>query len=326
MNTNTTQLNTTQLNSTQLNSTQHNWPYLSICSLRKFLASLFVILFLFLFLFIFFKLNIFEILVIWIIAGLNSATWWAYKDSIVEGFNIISFMRSLIVWWLVSILLYLFFDINWWILFLSVIGVERLFTELYKMGWRVENQEKYAIPMYFSYLGNVIYDTKSRRFVLGFILLFLFLVSYILYQINLTFNFFQYILWALVVWLLVMLGWANKDAPFEGFDFLKVWRSIFIALIGGIVIFIIVSYATTKIDSVLVYMLMIAWFERMFSEFYKSFLKWSIPGKFKLRKVIFRDNLICRWILLIWNIFTLLVLLVLVFLDILQNFKWSAPL
>ena len=260
----------------------------------------------------FFGLYSLEILFIGLIAGLNSATWGAYKDSIVEGFKFYTFLRSIIVWSIIAIILFLLFGVSDWILFLSVIWIERLFTELYKLWWRIEDQSKYKIPMYFSFYGKVIYNTFKRRLILFVVIVLFFIIAFYLSRFKMEVDFLKYIILSFLVGILVTIGWANKDAPFEGFDYLKVWRSTIVAIIWWFIIFLVVFLLKKKIPNILIYLFMIAGFERMVSEFYKSFIKKSIPGKFKEEKILYFNNYKCRSILFFWNISTFVFLIYLI--------------
>ena len=67
-----------------------------------------------------------------------------------------------------------------------------------------------------------------------------------------------------------------KDAPFEGFHFIKFLRSPIVALVLGSLI----SMSYPEISGKYL-LLATAGGERMISEFYKKILKGRIPGKFK---------------------------------------------
>ncbi len=251
-------------------------------------------------------------------AGLHRASWGAYKDSPFEDFNKQSFLRSLILSPMWSVVLYYL---------LPTLGISRdsyqlvhifsisltfdtITLEFYKLFFRTESQKKYFIPSRFNILGTQV--KKNFRMLLGVIcFLFMGTLFYLLTRVELSlFSVFHSILVGFFMGflggVLEALGGSWKDAPFEGFDKLKFFRSPVIAGIWGIVFILHQSNLGILLFSV-------AGAVRMTVEVHKAFLKGYHSGKFKEVKPVFKywsnnRSILFPGYILTWLIFILLLL------------------
>jgi len=95
-------------------------------------------------------------------AGLHSASWGAYKDSLYESFSVKSFLRSLVFGVLLTFFAVFFLKwegitaINLGVLYAMVMLLERALTEGIKAYLREESQDKYKIPSRVHMLGRVV--------------------------------------------------------------------------------------------------------------------------------------------------------------------------
>ncbi len=179
-------------------------------------------------------------LIVGALAGAHASTWGMYKDSPHEGFSWPKYLRSTITSALVGLAVgwYVQLDLtnaaNLIVFFAVVYVIERAIMEFYKTFLRTEDQSKYFIPMQFHILGKVV-ESKSARLWLGLAYLVAVLGTvYLLYW-------FGTIDHGMHPWLVVLIigsvgGWISafggawKDAPLEGFQLLKFFRSPGMAL------------------------------------------------------------------------------------------------
>lgn len=183
-------------------------------------------------------------LLIGTLAGAHASTWGMYKDSPHEGFTWPKYLRSTIAGGLIGLVMaYLNFfnedldltnaaDI---IVFFGVVYVvERAIMEFYKTWLRQEDQSKYFIPMSFHVFGKVV-ESRSTRVMLG--LLYGAAVLAVVWFLV----WFEQVGHGLNPWVVVLIigsigGWISafggawKDAPLEGFQILKFFRSPGMAL------------------------------------------------------------------------------------------------
>lgn len=244
------------------------------------------------------------------VAGLLSSCWGAYKDSLYERFESQRFIRSVIVGLALGISLFFFLDFhqiigtNLGVVFAVVVTLERIFTEFIKAFLREEKQDKYQIPSRLHILGKTV-ENKSLRLVLG--ILFLGLV-YLLFSmptiLRIDFGNPQLngLFWGFFAGLVGSAsGGAWKDAPIEGFERIKFFRSPIASGIWGIIF----SFFTNNMSLLLVASL---GGERMLVELYKTFIVQKVPGKFKATKPAFpewrekRKNLIIPYFMT-WIVF-----------------------
>jgi hypothetical protein len=190
-------------------------------------------------------MNVLIALVVGLLAGTHTATWGMYKDAVHEGFDR-RYFRSVLIGGALGVLVHLTlgFDMTRGASMVMTFGLvyvlERVITEFWKTFLRVEDQSKYFIPMQFTVFGKV----QNRRTQLtsgaAWLVVVVVLVSGILLLQRFTPD-------PVPRWLAVgiagslggfiaAVGGAWKDAPYEGFETFKFFRSPFVALCYGILI------------------------------------------------------------------------------------------
>ncbi len=166
-----------------------------------------------------------------ILAGLHIATWGMYKDAPHEGFAWRTYLRSVWLGALVGAGLtaagFVPAGAGEAVVFFGVVYVlERACVEFFKTFVRVEDQSKYFIPMQFHVLGRVVRGRLKRLAIgAGFVAagLGLLAIAEGLRDAPLSV--------AAVIAVGSLGGWygafagAWKDAPIEGFETLKFFRS-----------------------------------------------------------------------------------------------------
>ena len=232
------------------------------------------------------------------VAGAHSSIWGMYKDAPHEGFTVRTFMRSMLFAAVIGALLWRVTGL--WpadaasaVVFFGVVYVvERAIMEGYKTFFREADQSKYTIPMQFAVFGKVV-TNRGLRALLGLCYLGIMLVTVWLITM------FQRViggpppLWAIFIigaaggWISAF-GGAWKDAPIEGFQIFKFFRS---PLMAG-------TYALlmSLLTSDLVFITLAAeGFVIATTETYKTFFFPSKPrGKFASKPVIFPEWLKLR--------------------------------
>jgi len=218
------------------------------------------------------------------LAGVHVSTWGMYKDAPHEGFTWGKYLRSPIVGAVLAVAVWPI--VRWNLtepaaafLFWGLIYIlERASTEFWKGFIREEDQSKYFIPMQFGILGKPIKDFKTR------------IVAGLLYAVVVTGIFFAVLAldraqlgwpkWLVVLTVGSVGGWVSalggawKDAPIEGFETLKFFRSPIITVLwSGVLAHFTHSYVVIALCA---FGLTIATIET-----YKTFLFPSRPrGKF----------------------------------------------
>jgi hypothetical protein len=228
-------------------------------------------------------------------AGLHTATWGMYKDSIHEGFFWPRYFRSPIAGAVMALIAWAIArpDLSTAAGCVAFFGVayvlERGLIELWKTFLRNEDQSKYFIPMQFAVFGRVV-QSQSRRLVIGAIMTTLvcgtFLaIHYGAARLPLTNSVLAVFLVATISgWISAFLG-AWKDAPVEGFQPLKFVRSPLWAGFWGL----LVAHFTS---SILVVMMAGLGYTIFTLETYKTFFFPSKPrGKFAGKPILFPDML-----------------------------------
>lgn len=176
-------------------------------------------------------------LIVGLLAGTHTATWGMYKDAPHEGFR--RYKRSVIVSTVLALLLVTVVTRDWLsagglvLLFGVVYACERGTTEFYKMFIRNEDQSKYFIPMQFHVFGKVIPPGRLRvAIAAGHAVVFAAAGWAVYLAGNAGLDVPRWVLFALLGsiggWL-TAFGGAFKDAPIEGFEWLKFFRSPVIA-------------------------------------------------------------------------------------------------
>jgi hypothetical protein len=169
------------------------------------------------------------------LAGTHVATWGVYKDAIHEGFELRKYFRSIVLAAALAPLLVLagvpVIGLSSLILLFGATYVaERAVTEFYKTFLRQEDQSKYFIPMQFAVRGRIV-QSRGARLVIGagvfaaaagFLALALFANAragtgspplYLIVAVGSLGGWFS------------AFGGAWKDAPIEGFETFKFFRS-----------------------------------------------------------------------------------------------------
>lgn len=197
----------------------------------------------------------------------NMILWGVYGDLLVETFELKKVLRSIFFALIAGGFLYTIDrELSLLVVALASIAVERLLTELYKALWRIESQDKYAIPS----------DLRLKLSTLLRRLLFVTTILCIALILTIVSLPSSGILLGLLAGLITAVGGALKDAPYEGFHLKKFFRSPVIALTIGIALGQYFPHM-----SGMIILLAIFGGERIVSEFYKKILMGRIPGKFK---------------------------------------------
>ena len=229
-------------------------------------------------------------LVIGLAAGTHVSTWGMYKDAIHEGFTWPKYFRSIVVAAGVAIVLQSIFRLEldrtgpMVVFFGLVYAVERLLLELWKSFLREEDQSKYFIPMRFGIRGKPVMDNRVRWGVGVGVLAVLVLCVWGVPRLQAAFP--DTPAWVVLLTVGSLGGWltafggAWKDAPVEGFETFKFFRSPGISLAWAI----IVSFFT---DSWLFIGVAGAGYSVATIETYKTFFFPSKPrGKFSGKPIL----------------------------------------
>lgn len=171
-----------------------------------------------------------------LIAGLHTCTWGMYKDAPHEGFSWPKYFRSAIVGAVLGCGAHYFTQwdlvhepglrfLYWGLLYC----LERAATEFWKYFIREEDQAKYFIPMQFGIMGVPMKD-PWKRIPIGFVVMGIcFALFFGLRALNHRYP--DVPTWILIVTVGSVFGWISafggawKDAPVEGFETFKFFRS-----------------------------------------------------------------------------------------------------
>ena len=191
-------------------------------------------------------MNLLIALITGMIAGAHSATWGMYKDAIYEGFSCRKYFRSIVLSGVIAVVIKQVTDLEVTqasgilILYGLTYVIERTVLEFYKTFLREEDQSKYFIPMQF-HVGGKIVESPLKRRLAGAVCISGVLLAFggiaCLQRMNLS-------LPGVVTVLLIgsIGGWVSafggawKDAPIEGFETFKFFRSPAIALFYALLI------------------------------------------------------------------------------------------
>jgi hypothetical protein len=232
------------------------------------------------------------------LAGAHTATWGMYKDAPHEGFSLWKYFRSILIGTAVAVVISLLTGLDprraadLVVLFGSTYAVERGLAEWYKTFLRDQDQSKYFIPMQFAVFGKVV-KSRGARLVAG--------AGYfamLLAMVLLVYTIDRSVAKPHPLWLVVLVGgiggWISafggawKDAPYEGFQTFKFFRSPFIASIYALGL-------GQLTDNLLLVTLAATGFTVATTETYKTFFFPSKPrGKFAGMPVHFPDMLVRR--------------------------------
>lgn len=218
-----------------------------------------------------------------IVSGLYTSLWGAFKDSPYEDFKPKTFPRSVYFHIVIFLVLYfapIFRDdfalLGLFQIFFLIMGLERFLAELYKGFFRTEDQSKYFVPSRITFFGRHV-DSDLLRYVVGTILV-LGVFAVLLIPVPVT-SFWIFLLVAYATGLLVSLGGAYKDAPFEGFQPLKFQRSGVVLAVCSPLFFFLNDPAHPVSVGFLVYMN--GGLERFVVEYYKTYIQRTMSGKFR---------------------------------------------
>lgn len=185
------------------------------------------------------------------LAGLHISTWGMYKDAPHEGFTWPKYFRSTLVGAVLGVISHRFtqWDLSLpaarFVYFGLIYCLERAATEFWKYFIREEDQSKYFIPMQFGIMGKPMKDAR-KRIPIG-ILVGLCCVGVFFAIRALERRFGGGVpAWLVPLTIGSLFGWISafggawKDAPVEGFETLKFFRSPGVAISWAAV----VSYFT----------------------------------------------------------------------------------
>jgi hypothetical protein len=225
------------------------------------------------------------------LAGAHAATWGMYKDAIHEGFSRAKYSRSIVLGAALGALGAYLLDLDpirpaqLVVLFGVVYGVERILVELWKTFVRDEDQSKYFIPMQFAVFGRPVQSRGVRLAIGTFCLAAIVGGALILRSIETprsgSHAWLTIVLVGLATGSGTAIGGAWKDAPKEGFELLKFFRSPLLTTAFAAFL------ASLTTDLVAVFFGTIG-FERASIETYKTFFFPSRPrGKFSGKPILF---------------------------------------
>ena len=184
-------------------------------------------------------------------AGIHTATWGMYKDAPHEGFYWSTYFRSVIAGLIYGPVIWYFFQLdmswpaNFFLLWGAVYALERVTMEVYKTFIRNSDQSKFSIPMQLSAFGKPI-ESYPARLAAGVAYVgAIALLTFGIYKLNQAYhngnnnwNAFLLLLPCSVMGWVSAFGGAWKDAPIEGFETFKFFRSpsvaYFFAFIGSL--------------------------------------------------------------------------------------------
>ncbi|MDA0336830.1 MAG: hypothetical protein O2782_16825 [bacterium] len=215
------------------------------------------------------------------VSGLYTSLWGAFKDSPYEGFKPKTFPRSVyfnIV--ILAVLLLVFHErvlgLGLFQLFFLTMGLERFLAEIYKGFFRTEDQAKYFVPSRITFFGHHVTSDAARYLVGSLIVAAVFAVVRIDVSVE---SFLWFAVTAYGTGLLVSLGGAYKDAPFEGFKPLKFQRSgVVLAVLSPLFFFLNDPESPVSLGF-LIYMN--GGLERFAVEYYKTYIQRNMSGKFR---------------------------------------------
>ena len=211
-------------------------------------------------------------------SGLFTSCWGAFKDAPYEKFSHTSFWRSVLfavlifaVWWAIPTLRARVQQLSLFQIFFLNMGIERIAIEIYKPCFRTEDQSKYLIPQDMSF-GGVHVGSPIARPAIGIVLIAatigLMLVGTAIesYPVHLIV--------AVLTGVFICIGGAGKDAPFEGFQIKKFFRSAIVLAVMSPVFYVL---GPTPLGLLI---FMYGGLERILVESYKTYFTPFKPGKF----------------------------------------------
>ena len=232
------------------------------------------------------------------LAGTHTAIWGMYKDAIHEGFTVARFARSIVIGGVVAVAIHLALGLDLSrtaslvVLFGLAYAAERGIVETRKTFVRDEDQSKYFIPMQFTILGKPVASRGARLAAGAGYVAAVALCLYGIARLDTASSSLPrmatIVLVGAAVGTIVAIGGAWKDAPKEGFETLKFFRSPATTIVYALLL----SFFT---DSLLQIAVAALGFERATSETYKTFFFPSKPrGKFTGKRVLYPEMLVRR--------------------------------
>ena len=230
-----------------------------------------------------------------LLSGMHAAIWGMYKDAIHEGFTASRFARSVVLGAALGVLMYAALRLplpsaaGMAVLFGLAYAAERGIVEVWKTFVRDESQTKYFIPMQFS-VGGVPVASRAARLAAGaeYVILVagcLLLIAQLDLESAHRPVAGRVALVALGVGSIIAFGGAWKDAPKEGFDLLKFFRSPFMTVVFALLL-------SRLTDSYLYATVAAIGYERAAAETYKTFFFPSRPrGKFAGKPILYPQML-----------------------------------
>ena len=218
-----------------------------------------------------------------LVSGLYTSLWGAFKDGPYEGYKPATFPRSIYfhvvifacLWWL-PLFSEAFGRLALVQTFFLIMGLERFLAELYKGFFRTEDQAKYFVPSRITFLGKHV-SSDWLRYAVGAVL-----VAGVLGLLTFTATVTHVLAFVGVAYgtgLLVSLGGAYKDAPFEGFKPLKFQRSAVVLAVCTPGFYFLNDPLTPIPLGFLIYMN--GGLERFVVEYYKTYIQRTMSGKFR---------------------------------------------
>jgi len=185
-------------------------------------------------------MNLLIALAIGLTAGAHTSTWGMYKDAIYEGFTYRKYFRSIVWAGIIAVIVEWVTKLdvtraaNIVVLYGVTYVIERAILEFYKTFLREEDQSKYFIPMQFHVQGKIV-QSRAKRWILG--AAYAIGVALVVAGLNYLQHANLQIPGVLIVFIIGSFGgWISafggawKDAPIEGFETFKFFRSPLIAL------------------------------------------------------------------------------------------------
>ncbi len=214
------------------------------------------------------------------LSGLYTSAWGAYKDAPYEGFSALRFPRSILASVGVAMFLYYgplsigdrFRSLPLFYVFLAVMGIERMVTEIYKACFRNSDQSKFMIPQRLTLLGRPI-ESELLRVGTGVVLMTGVFAIPFLPQVVMRLP--GFVLTGFLTGMFISSSGAYKDAPFEGFDPNKFLRSALVLAGASPLVYLLGPLEL----GFLIYTF--GGLERLLVEYYKSYVIHSVPGKFR---------------------------------------------
>lgn len=228
-------------------------------------------------------------------SGADAAIWGMYKDAAHEGFYWSRFFRSILLGMAAAVVLQAMLSLNLpatgaiLLLFGLAYATERALVEGWKTFLRDEDQSKYAIPMQFAMKGVPV-KSRGVRLLAGVgTAAAITLASFFVFRLSENSGNWKHAAVAgLLAGLIIAVGGAWKDAPIEGFEYLKFWRSPALTVLFAVLLFPLSGNAMLAGIAAIGY-------ERAASENYKTFFFPSKPrGKFAGKPIAFPSMLRVR--------------------------------